>query len=631
MRVIGTAGHVDHGKSTLVQALTGINPDRLREEQERQMTIDLGFAWMTLPAGEEVGIIDVPGHRDFIENMLAGVGGIDAGLLVIAADEGVMPQTREHLAILDLLQVHRSVVALAKIDLVQDPDWLDLVREEIEQLLEQTGLAGSPIVPVSSATGEGLEQLKHSLEQLLSAAAPRPDLGRPRLPVDRAFSMTGFGTVVTGTLVDGSLEVGQEVEVLPGGQRARVRGLQTHKTPVQSAIAGSRVAANLTGIEVRQIHRGDVLVQPGSEQATTRLDVRFRLLADAPQRVRHNQAAKLFLGAAQRGARVRLLGAQELNPGEQGWLQLELEDPIVARRGDHYILRRASPSATLGGGVVADAHPSQRHRRFDRAVIHHLESLLSGSPSDVLEETLAGLGAVELAEAIRASGLDPATAERALGELRERDALLFLGGDGAAPRPDQRLMARRAWDEMVERVRRLLSAYHQSNPARSGMPREELKSRLEVDTRVQGAVLERLVLAGVVTEEAGRVRLPDFQVQLTSEQQLAATTLLNRFRASPYLTPSWKECLQAAGEEVLAYLLESGRLIRLSEEVLLQPEDLAEMVVRLRHELESRGEITVAEVRDLFTTSRKYALALMEHLDRAGTTYRQGDVRRLKV
>jgi selenocysteine-specific elongation factor len=586
---------------------------------------------MTLPAGEEVGIIDVPGHRDFIENMLAGVGGIDAALLVIAADEGVMPQTREHLAILDLLQVHRSVVALAKIDLVHEPHWLDLVREDIGQLLEHSGLSGSPIVPVSSATGEGLEQLKHSLEQVLSTAAPRADLGRPRLPVDRAFSMAGFGTVVTGTLVDGALEVGQEVEILPGGQRARVRGLQTHKSPVQSAVVGSRVAANLTGIEVRQVRRGDVLVQPDSEQATTRLDVRFRMLADAPQRIRHNQAAKLFLGAAQRGARVRLLGAQELSPGDQGWLQLELEEPVVARRGDHYILRRASPGATLGGGVVADAHPSQRHRRFDRAVLHHLESLLSGSPADVLEETLAGLGVVELGEAVRASGLDPETAERALGELRERDALLFLAGEGAVPRPDQRLMARRAWDPMVERIRRLLSAYHQSHPARSGMPREELKSRLEVPARIQGAMLERLSLAGVLIEQAGRVRLPDFQVQLTSEQQLAATTLLNRFRASPYLTPSWKECLQAAGEEVVAYLLESGRLIRLSEEVLLEPGALAEMSGKLRLELEGRGEITVAEVRDLFATSRKYALALMEHLDRTGTTYRQGDVRRLKV
>jgi selenocysteine-specific elongation factor len=563
--------------------------------------------------------------------MLAGVGGIDAALLVIAADEGVMPQTREHLAILDLLQVHRSVVALAKIDLVHEPHWLDLVREDIGQLLEHSGLSGSPIVPVSSATGEGLEQLKHSLEQVLSTAAPRADLGRPRLPVDRAFSMAGFGTVVTGTLVDGALEVGQEVEVLPGGQRARVRGLQTHKSPVQSAVVGSRVAANLTGIEVRQVRRGDVLVQPDSEQATTRLDVRFRMLADAPQRIRHNQAAKLFLGAAQRGARVRLLGAQELSPGDQGWLQLELEEPVVARRGDHYILRRASPGATLGGGVVADAHPSQRHRRFDRAVLHHLESLLSGSPADVLEETLAGLGVVELGEAVRASGLDPETAERALGELRERDALLFLAGEGAVPRPDQRLMARRAWDPMVERIRRLLSAYHQSHPARSGMPREELKSRLEVPARIQGAMLERLSLAGVLIEQAGRVRLPDFQVQLTSEQQLAATTLLNRFRASPYLTPSWKECLQAAGEEVVAYLLESGRLIRLSEEVLLEPGALAEMSGKLRLELEGRGEITVAEVRDLFATSRKYALALMEHLDRTGTTYRQGDVRRLKV
>jgi selenocysteine-specific elongation factor len=630
MRVIGTAGHVDHGKSTLVQALTGMNPDRLREERERQMTIDLGFAWMTLPGGEEVGIIDVPGHRDFIENMLAGVGGIDAALLIIAADEGVMPQTREHLAILDLLQVHRAVVALAKLDLVRDAGWLQLVQEEARQLLEGSGLAGSPIVPLSAVSGEGLAELKASLVQVLASAPRRRDLGRPRLPVDRAFSMSGFGTVVTGTLVDGSLEVGQEVEILPSGLRARVRGLQTHKTAVQAAVPGSRVAANLAGVEVRQIRRGDVLVPPAGEQATRRLDVSFRLLSDAPQRIQHDRTAKLFLGAAQRMARARLLGVQELQPGEQGWLQLELDEPVIARRGDRFILRRASPGATLGGGVVADPHPGRRHRRFDPETLTHLQRLLSGKPAEVLQETLAGMGVAELGTALQASGLDPRSAELALKELLRDQELIVIGAEGAAPAPEQPVMARRTWDRMVEQVRHSLEAYHRANPVRAGMPQEQLKRALGVPAHAQARVLERLVKAGQVAERDGLMRLPDFQVRLTAEQRQAADALLDRFRGAPYATPSWKESLEAVGEDLLNYLLESGALVRLSEDVLLGSSALEGMVRRVRSELESRGQITVAEVRDLFSTSRKYALALMEHLDRAGMTQRQGDVRRLR-
>ena len=322
MRVIGTAGHVDHGKSTLIEALTGIHPDRLKEEREREMTIDLGFAWMTLPASEdeeaeEIGIVDVPGHRDFIENMLAGIGGIDAALFVVAADEGVMPQTREHLAILDLLQIQGGVVALTKIDMVDDSDWLDLVEADIYDTLQGTVLEQAPIVRVSAKARLGLDELKAALKDSLATKAPRADLNRPRLPVDRTFTIAGFGSVVTGTLSDGELQVGDEVEILPQKLRGRIRGLQTHKRKEQIAIPGSRTAVNITGVSLEQIERGNVVAHPGDYRPTQRLDVQFRLLSDASQPVKHNMEVKLYLGATEVLARLRLLGAESSTPGRK--------------------------------------------------------------------------------------------------------------------------------------------------------------------------------------------------------------------------------------------------------------------------------------------------------------------------
>jgi selenocysteine-specific elongation factor len=369
MRVIGTAGHVDHGKSTLIAALTGIHPDRLKEEQAREMTIELGFGWLTLPNGEEVGIVDVPGHRDFIENMLSGIGGIDTALLVIAADEGVMPQTREHLAILDLLQVPAGLIVLTKTDLAPDEAWLDLVEGDIRLAVTDTVLANAPIVRVSAKTKSGLELLVTRLQSLLETKPPRPDLNRPRLPIDRVFSMSGFGTVVTGTLSDGHLSIGDEVEILPSEQRGRVRGLQTHKKKEETAIPGSRTAVNISGVETESIRRGEVVIHPHQYQATRRVDAHLRLLKDVSTAIKHNSEVKLFVGASETIATLRLLGTQELAPGENGWIQLELRDPIVAVRGDRYILRRPSPGETLGGGAIIDHQPKGRHTRFDEEVL----------------------------------------------------------------------------------------------------------------------------------------------------------------------------------------------------------------------------------------------------------------------
>src|SRR5215216_2389696 len=406
MRVIGTAGHVDHGKSTLIAALTGTHPDRLKEEQAREMTIELGFGWLTLPNGEEMGIVDVPGHRDFIENMLSGIGGIDAALLVIAADEGVMPQTREHLAILDLLEIPAGIIVLTKTDLAPDPAWLNLVEADIQSAVHGTVMSEAPILRVSAKTQAGLDALVSSLESILQQKPARLDLNRPRLPIDRVFSMSGFGTVVTGTLLDGHLTLGDEVEILPTGQKGRVRGLQTHKKKEETAVPGSRTAVNISGVETESIRRGEVVIHPHQYQATRRVDAHLRLLKDISTAIKHNSEVKLFVGASETIATLRLLGTEELGPGEKGWIQLELRDPIVAVRGDHYILRRPSPSETLGGGAIIDHQPKGRHKRFDSDVLKSLESLSQGTPAEILWEAALATNAAPIKEIIARSRLE---------------------------------------------------------------------------------------------------------------------------------------------------------------------------------------------------------------------------------
>ncbi len=625
MHVIGTAGHVDHGKSTLVQALTGINPDRLREEQEREMTIDLGFAWLTLPNGESVGIVDVPGHRDFIENMLAGVGGIDAALFVIAADEGVMPQTREHLAILDLLRIPGGVVALTKIDLIDDPDWLELVQADVSEALQGTVLDGAPIIPVSARTGQGLAELTAALQEVLARTPPRPDRGRPRLWIDRVFTIGGFGTVVTGTLVDGHLEVGQEVEILPRGLRARIRGLQTHKTRIQRAVPGSRVAINLTGVSKQDLARGDLVTTPGWLRPTTLTDVRLDLLRDAPFPLKHNAFVKFFCGSAETVARVRLLGTETLAPGESGWVQLELDDPLPLVRGDRFIIRIPSPAVTVGGGEVVDPNPGRKHRRFRPEVLARLETLARGTPAEVLLQTLERRGPLTVRDLIEVSGLGEAAPE-ALAEL-------FSTGDAVVldavpePAPARLVVSRSWWSATTARMRDELAAYHARYPLRSGMSREELRSALRLDPRAYNGLLARAAADGLIVDEAATVRLPEHQVRFTPQQQQAVNDLLARFRAAPYATPSVKEAAALVGEEVLGVLLARGDLVQVSPEVLFLRETYEEMVERIRAHIQQQGSITLAQVRDLFQTSRKYAQALLEYLDGVGVTRRVGDER----
>jgi selenocysteine-specific elongation factor len=631
MRVIGTAGHVDHGKSTLVMALTGTHPDRLKEEQEREMTIDLGFAWMTLPGGEPVGIVDVPGHRDFIENMLAGIGGIDAVLFVVAADEGVMPQTREHLAIIDLLQIESGVIALTKTDLSEDPDWLDLVESDVRQTLQATVLANAPMVRVSAKTGAGLPELAAALSNCLSEQPARPDLGRPRLPIDRVFTIAGFGTVVTGTLTDGRLKLGEEVELLPSGLRGRIRGLQSHKRKEQSAVPGSRTAVNVTGLEVDQIRRGDVLVYPGQYVPGRLVDVHFRMLADASGPLRHSSDMKLFIGASEIQARVRLLGVEELLPGEHGWLQLDLRDPIVAVRGDRFILRRPSPGETIGGGVIVDPHPKGRHRRFSKGLLEQLETLRQGTPGEVLLQAFQALGVATVRDAVARSRLGAEAAQAALSDLAENGQWIQLEPGIVTANSDLLAVGLQRWNEEITRAARELDAYHRTYPLRRGMPREELKSRLKITApRTYNAMLRRLAADGLVEEGSGYVWRAGHSILLSEQQKAQANRLLTRFAQNPYGPPSIKECQAEVGEDLTAALVDLGRLAPVSGDVVFRKEDYEQMVAIVRKHFEGEETLTAAQLRDRLNTSRRYVLAFLEHLDSVGVTMRDGDVRRLR-
>jgi selenocysteine-specific elongation factor len=630
MRVIGTAGHVDHGKSTLIAALTGVHPDRLKEEQEREMTIELGFGWLTLPDGEEIGIVDVPGHRDFIENMLAGIGGIDAALLVIAADEGVMPQTKEHLAILDLLQIPTGLVALTKTDLAPDSDWLALVETDIRTALAGTVLSEAPIVRVSAKDKTGLDELLSTLTQILQTKPSRLDLGRPRLPIDRVFSMPGFGTVVTGTLADGHFAIGDEVVILPSGQKGRIRGLQTHKKKEETALPGSRTAVNISGIPAEEVQRGEVVAHPKQYQPTRRVDAQIRLLKDISQPLKHATEVKVFVGASETMATARVLGVEALKPGEEGWIQLELRDPVVAVRSDRYILRRPSPGETLGGGVIVDHQPKGRHKRFNEKALKSLASLAAGSPGDVLFEAALALNVAPLKEVIARSRLEPAPATQALQEILGNGQLLQLEEGDLTITSDLLVIAAPHWTTLQDKAVQMVQAYHKNFPLRRGIPREELKSKLKVPPRVYNALLTQFALRNILSESRGFVSLPGHEITLDSSQQAKVQGLMRRFEESPYSPPSVKECQAEAGEEVVNALVELGRLKQLTPDVIFRTEDYETMLARVRAFIGEKGQMTVADARDLFDSSRKYMLALMEHLDATGVTIRDGDFRKLR-
>jgi selenocysteine-specific elongation factor len=622
--VIGTAGHVDHGKSTLVKALTGIDPDRLAEEKARAMTIDLGFAWLTLPGGQSVSIVDVPGHERFIKNMLAGVGGLDAAMLVIAADEGPMPQTDEHLAILDLLGVERGVIVLTKLDNVE-ADWLNLVQEEVRERVSGTTFAHAPIVPVSALTGAGIPTLLGELERVLEGAPGIAGAGTPRLPIDRVFTIAGFGTVVTGTLSGGEIAIGDELRLYPRPRAARVRGLQMHARKVTQALPGSRVAVNLSGIALDEVSRGDVLAPPGLMTPSQRLDARLRLLPGSPVTLKQNDEVDFFTGAAELPSRITLLDRERLEPGQTAWVQLRFRFPLAVMRNDRFIVRRASPSETIGGGTVIDPNPP-RHKRFRPETLAALETLAAGSPDEIVLHILEQKP-VELKELrTLAQGLTPDQLDEAMAQLIAEGDALTLGAKARPPGANDFVVSATLWQSLKERLTRALLDYHAAQPLRPGMPREEARNRLGISQpRLFDDLVATAATDGSVVDDGQSLRHPDFRITLDPVRRAKADAFLAAIRAQPYTPPGPHE--HALDAETLAALEHLGDVTKIADGVYFAPEAWDELVAETLAVIDRDGSITLSQFRDRFRTSRKYAQAALEYLDRLKFTRRVGDDR----
>ncbi|MFQ5897745.1 MAG: selenocysteine-specific translation elongation factor [Candidatus Methylomirabilia bacterium] len=628
--VVGTAGHIDHGKTALVKALTGIDTDRLPEEKARGITIDLGFAYLEEPDGLTIEIVDVPGHERFVKNMLAGVGGIDLVMLVIAADEGAMPQTREHLAICQLLQITSGLAVLTKKDLAE-PEWLELVQDDVARLLRGTFLEGCPILVVSAKTGEGLAELRSALRELARNVPPRVADQSVRLPIDRVFTVRGFGTVVTGTLTAGRLALDERVQIYPKGLQAKVRGLQCHGRPVEVALAGQRTAVNVQGVERAALERGDVVGAPGAFAQTLLTDATLELLPDAPRPLKSRDRVRLHVGTSEIMARALLPGRAELEPGGSAYARFRLEAPLVALPGDRYVIRSYSPIITIGGGTLLDVAPP-RFKRKAPQLLAHFQLLRDGSPEEVLEEHLkqAGPSGIRLGELRARTPFGPDRLKRLLERLQEGGRLVAVDREWFVHAEAQARLRGRIVD--------LLQSFHSQNPLRSGISREELRVRAGVaEERIFARLLAALEAAGAVRAERDKVRLASHEVRLSPEQQRLVERLEGEFRAAVAAPPSPEEALEKVGlsgaeeHELFQLLAEDRRLVRVKESLFFHAEALRVIEERLVDYLKAKKEITPGEAKDLLGVSRKYAIPLLEYFDGQRLTTRVGDRRILRA
>ncbi len=629
--IMGTAGHIDHGKTQLIKALTGIDTDRLKEEKERGITIDLGFAHLTLDDGTEVGVIDVPGHERFVRNMLAGVGGIDLVVLVIAADEGVMPQTREHLAICQLLHIKDGLVALTKTDLVE-PDWLDLVIEDTREFLKGTFLEGKPIVPVSSKTGEGLEELKRVLQTLVARVEPKEIEGKFRLPIDRVFTIRGFGTVVTGTLFSGKVRVDERVEIYPKESQAKVRGLQVHNESVSEAIAGQRTAINLQGIEKMELDRGDVLGRPGEFAPTFMVDAFLHHLADAPRPLRHRSRVRLHLGASEIMGRVILLEREELAPGEEAYVQFRLERPAIALPRDRYVIRSYSPVQTIGGGMLLDVRPV-KHRLGEAGVIKHFRTLAEENPREVFAYHLhrAAHRGLRLSEFLPSTELPEPHLRQVAASLQRTGRVRVVNMETGWYIDEE------AFRDLKAELRSELDAFHRQFPLRPGISLEELRAKVHaLEERVCLLALEELQQEEEIVVERDRVRAAGHQVALDNIREALLNQVESTFLRAGYQPPRVEEVLEkfALGRgrdvELLQVLVDQGRIVRLRDNMVFHRENLLRAETLLLDFLREHREITPIQFKDLLAVSRKYAIPLLEYFDSQKLTMRVGDKRILR-
>jgi selenocysteine-specific elongation factor len=629
--VLGTAGHIDHGKTSLVKVLTGIDTDRLKEEKARGITIELGFAHLDLPSGQRLGIVDVPGHEKFVKNMVAGATGIDLVALVIAADEGVMPQTREHMDICMLLGISHGLVVLTKIDMV-DEEWLGLVTEDVREYLQGTFLAKAPIAPVSAVSGQGVPELIQLLDRMAAELEERQAHGPWRLPVDRIFSMKGFGTVITGTGVGGLIEVGQEVSIYPEGLTAKVRGLQVHNVEVRQARGGQRTAVNLQGVEKATIERGDVVATAGSLRPSLWIDVEAVALKDMTRPLNHRAPIRFHAGSGEVMGRIMLLDRDDLKPSATAYCQVRLEHSVALLAGDHYVLRSYSPVATVAGGVVLHPYPG-RHQRRRQVIMNNLAILRAGTPREkvAVHARLAGKDGIIIDDLLRLTALPRKELEGLLSDMLNKHELVRFDKEGG------RFIAAPVQVALMDQALDLLAGFHTQNPLKPGMGREEFRQRLAPDiaTKLFTYLLRKLTNENKVAVEKDIIRLADHQVRLQEEDQALRERIEHTYQQGGPTPPLLKELLEAEkdknrAKKLVTVLVNEGVLVKIKEELYYHRPALEALKAKLLEHFTTNERIDAAKFKETTGLSRKYLIPLLEHFDATQLTIRVGDERVLR-
>ena len=624
--IIGTAGHVDHGKTALIKALTGIETDRIKEEKKRGITIELGFAYLDLPDGEKAGIIDVPGHEKFVKNMLAGAGGIDLALLVIAADEGFMPQTREHLGILSLLNIPEGIIVITKKDMV-DEDWLEVVCEDIRNEVKGTFLENAQMIAVSSYTGEGIEELRQAIFQLIDQKTQIKNLDIPfRIPIDRIFSVEGFGTVITGTLIEGKMKVGDPVTIYPSHLESRIRNLQVHSHDVEEAYAGQRVAVNLAGLKKTDLNKGDVVAAPNSMHTTMMIDIKLTVLKDCEREILNATRLHLYHGARDVLCKIVLLDRDSISAGESCYAQLRLEEEIAVKTGDRFVLRFYSPLETIGGGVILDSNPF-KHKRNDPQVLESLNIKENGSDKEKISAALKDYSS-------RFETLDFLQVQTAIPKEQFDQQIQKLIKDKIAFRISDNVVIHVDYLNHLKDVAvKMLTAYHAENPLRDGMKRDEFRGKFikYEDMSVVDKITDSLVNRKVLKIVNGCVALYDFEAQTDNNQEL-----IEKAFYEGGFSPESPDQIAARFPKiknfkaVLEALVNSGKLVRVEDKILLHVDYYNKALEMAKEHIAKNGQITLAEMRDLMGASRKFAVAVLEYWDRRNITKKVGDARVLK-
>lgn len=625
--IVGTAGHIDHGKTTLIKALTGRNTDRWEEEQRRGITIDLGFTYFDLKNGDRVGIIDVPGHEKFINNMVAGVGGMDLVLLVVAADEGIMPQTREHMDILGLLGIKKSILVINKCDLV-DEEWLELVEEEIQEELEGTFLEGAPVVKVSAATGQGLDELTDTIQQLMSDEVVAKDTQTiPRLPIDRAFTLSGFGTIITGTLISGTITREDVLEMYPIGKECKIRNIQVHGQNQDKCYAGQRVAINLSNVKKKEIRRGCVLAPKNSMKNTDLLDVKLKVLEDSMRILTNHERLHLYTGTSEILCRAVLLDKEQIGPGEEGLVQLRLEEEIAVKRGDRFVVRFYSPMETIGGGIVLEPNPV-RKKRFDAQAIEELKKKESGSLGDVMELQIKEHGdtMITLAELAKVMAHSVDELKEYLDELEESGTIFVF-----PMKKDTYLWHRDSEFAVRQKIEETLQKYHSEHPYRYGMKKAEIHNTFlkKIKPNIFDAYIERMTGENVYGRREEYLSLPGYEVPKDAMYLQTEKLIEDTFEKAGYDFVRFSEIdfgkiPRQTAEDVVLMMIDEGKVLRINEEMFTMKHLMDEAKEKIQNHLKEENLITIAQVRDMFSTSRKSAKPILEYMDSIKVTKKTG-------